>query len=248
MPGISFLYGCGRFPRFASASAAWRFLMPMMLLAFLPQLAGCGSPDTREVQAPPPPDPLSAQNASMRTEGSSLAAPSVRQFKANLLACKRQIDSTLAALADVTNPNTTDLRRAYDKYSDQLARTEHQAMDVKTEAAAMRAARQDYFAKWEAMTTEIDNPTIRASAEARRQRLRDAHERIITSSEQLRDSYEPLMKDLQDVRKFLGGDLSKQSVSLLGDVSTKSQADGAIVKQKIDTIVDELDRIEATGQ
>ena len=57
-----------------------------------------------------------------------------------------------------------------------------------------------------------------------------------------------MRRDARDVRKFLGGDLSKQSVSLLGDVSTKSQADGAIVKQKIDTIVDELDRIEATGQ
>ena len=54
-----------------------------------------------------------------------------------------------------------------------------------------------------------------------------------------------MRRDARDVRKFLGGDRSKQSVSLLGDVSTKSQADGAIVKQKIDTIVDEL---EATGQ
>jgi hypothetical protein len=217
-----------------------------MLLALL---AGCGNPDTREVQAPPvSAEQPAPQTASMRTQGSSLAAPSVGQFKANLLACKRQIDGTLAALADVTNPNTSDLRAAYNTYSDQLARTEHQAMDVKTEAAAMRAARQDYFAKWETKTTEIENPTIRASAEARRQRLRDAHERIITSSEQLRDAYEPLMKDLQDVRKFLAPDLSKQSVSMLGDANKKCQADGAVVKQKIDTIVDELDRIEAVGQ
>jgi hypothetical protein len=223
-------------------------LVLALVLLMVPQLAGCGSSDTRQVNAPPVQQESALDAGAAAPAASKLGAPSVAEFKTNLLACKEQIDKTLAALADVTNPNTPDLRGAYDKYGDQLARTEAQAMDVKKEAAAMRSARQAYFARWEARASEIENPTIRASAEARRQRLRDAHERIITDSEQLRDSYEPLMKDLQDVRKFLAADLSRQSVSMLGDVNRKSQADGAVVKQKIDAIVAELDQVEAGGQ
>jgi predicted nucleic acid-binding Zn-ribbon protein len=223
---------------------SFRSLVPVIALGLL---AGCGSSDTRQVNAPPPPQE-SGREAMAAPAASKLGAPSVADFKSNLIACKSQIDSTLAALADVTNPNTTDLRGAFDKYADQLARTEAQAQDVKTEATAMRTARQTYFARWEAKASEIDNPNIRASAEARRQRLRDAHERIITESEQLRDSYQPFMKDLQDIRKFLSADLSKQSVTMLGDVNNKCQADGGVVKQKINAIVAELDSIEAGGQ
>src|SRR6185503_1292794 len=116
------------------------------------------------------------------------------------------------------------------------------------EAEAMRAKRNEYFARWEEKVSEIDNPNIRASAEAKRARLRESHDRITTASAQAKDAYEPFMRDLQDTRRFLGGDLNRQSVSMLGEVQKKATANGATVKEKLGVVIRELDAIEAAAR
>ena len=233
------------------SSFAWRKLVAAAIA--LGTLGGCGS-DTRQVNAPPPQPPKSAQvsasGSSPAREASSAmqAAPTSRALREELVASQRQIDKTLASLGTLRDPATTDLRAAYDDYSNQLARMTDHADQLRREAEAMRETRNAYFAQWEEKVSEIDNPTIRASAEARQNKLRESHERISRASGQAKDAYEPFMRDLQDVRRFLGGDLSKQSVSMLGDVQKKAAANGATVKEKIGVVIRELDAIEAAAR
>jgi hypothetical protein len=212
-------------------------------------LWGCGATDTRQVNNPPPQKsaPVSASGANSAQGASSAlgGATSSGAFRQDLVAAQQQIDRTLASLRALSNPSTTDLRAAYDDYSTQLARMGDHADKLRREADAMRASRNAYFAQWEEKVSEIENPTIRATAEAKRNKLRESHERIATEAGQARDAYEPFMRDLQDVRKFLGGDLSKQSVSMLGDVQRKAVASGGTVKEKIGVIIAELDAIDA---
>ena len=108
----------------------------------------------------------------------------------------------------------------------------------------MRASRDQYFANWEEKVSEIDSPTIRASAEARHKRLLDAHEQIITTSEDAKDAYVPFMKDLEDIRKYLSKYLSKSSIADLADAAKKVQGDGQTVKQKIGAIITTLDEVQ----
>jgi hypothetical protein len=242
----------------ASTAAA---AVASLCLAFV---VGCGS-DSKPVQAPPAAAPRSptASSASSSTakpgtasaaaSSSSAAAPArqtvatangLEQFRANLAQGDQQIDRTLASLAEVTDPNQQDLRGAFDRYCDNLARMREQSDVVHREADEMRASRDQYFAKWEQRVTEIDNPTIRASAEARRKRLRDAHEQIVTASSEAKDAYVPFMKDLEDIRKYLANDLSKSAIGDLGDAVKKVQADGQAVKGKIASILQTLDSVQ----
>src|SRR4051794_12020795 len=145
-------------------------------------LAGCGSSDPRAVN-PPPQQPMSSSASPSAAGGpvahaDTLATPTMGQFRSSLNTAQQQIDGTLKSLTALTDPNQQDLRGAYDKYTDNLARMQENAENMKRQADAMRASRDTYFASWEEKATEIDNPTIRASAEARRKRLRDAHEQI----------------------------------------------------------------------
>jgi hypothetical protein len=202
--------------------------------------AGCGS-DTRPVKAPPPqPDTVA------RTSTAVMPASSIERFKADLVQSNIEIDRVLATLGTLTNPATapSDLRRTFDTYSDQLARMTQHSEQMKREAEQMRDAQAAYFARWEEKAAQIDNPSLRASAEERKSRLRAAHERITSSSLLARDAYDPFMRDLQDVRKYLAADLSPTSVQMLGDVSKRANADGAAVKQRINTVIRELDAVE----
>jgi hypothetical protein len=108
---------------------------------------------------------VSASGArSARGASSSLGAPSAEVLRQDLVAGQQQIDRTLSSLRRLTDPTTEDLRAAYDDYSNQLARMTDHADKAGREANAMRKDRNAYFAQWENKVTEIDNPTIRASA------------------------------------------------------------------------------------
>ncbi|HQY87805.1 MAG TPA: DUF2959 family protein, partial [Tepidisphaeraceae bacterium] len=160
-------------------------------------MVGCSS-DSKPVEAPP------AQPAPAKIETAKVTSGNgITNFRDGLIAGQQQIDLTLASLAALTDPQQTDLRGAYNTYCDQLARMRETSQSLKVEADAMRSSRDVYFANWEDKVSDIDNPTIRASAEARRKRLQSAHEEIITSSSAAKDAYVPFMKDLEDVRKYL---------------------------------------------
>jgi hypothetical protein len=211
-------------------------------------LAGCGSSDTRQVKPPPPQQPMSssseAGSGSAVPHADTLATPSMGQFRASIATAQQQIDATLASLTALTDPNQQDLRGAYDKYSDNVARLQQHAETMKKTSEAMRNSRDAYFAGWEEKASEIDNPTIRASAEGRRMRLRDAQQQISVASGEAKDAYVPFMKDLQDIKKYLATDLSKSSVADLGQAAKKVQADGADVKAKLDAVGKSLDNVQ----
>jgi Protein of unknown function (DUF2959) len=216
---------------------------------------GCAS-DSVEVK-PPPPKPKSAQpnppagepaapgtSAAATPAAALAAADGLDSFRAELASGQRQIDKTLASLDQLTDPNQGDLRGAYDRYCDDLARLGEHAANVKSEADAMRASRDAYFAKWEAKASATDNPTIRASADARRERLREANQKIVSASADVRDAYQPFMKDLEDIKKFLATDLSKDGVAYVNNAAKKVRADGPVVKEKISTLIRTLDTVE----
>ena len=222
---------------------------------------GCGS-DSRPVNAPPPRDTTAvaatapppqpppqppSHSPPPRASRVSPSAAGLKDFRAGLVESQRQIDATLASLRELTNPDTADLRAAYNRYCDQLARMNHHAVELRREADAMRASRDQYFGRWEDRVTQIDNPTIRNSAEARRKRLRDAHEEIITTSGEARDAYGPFMKDLQDIKKFLAADLSGGAIADLKEASKKVQEDGAVVNARIGAVIETLDAVQGDG-
>jgi Protein of unknown function (DUF2959) len=201
-------------------------------------IAGCES-DSKPVSAPPvhaaeqaPPDTGAPQPNGMDL------------FRGALVQSQQQIEATLASLKDVTDPGQQDLRGAYNKYCDNLARMQENEDTLRHEYEGMRDSRNEYFTNWEDKVSSIDNPTIRASAEARRQRLQNAHQQIVTAAGDAKDAYVPFMKDLQDIKKYLAADLSKPSIADLVDAAKKVQADGADVNDKLGVIVKTLDSVQ----
>jgi len=206
--------------------------------------SGCGS-DSRQVKAPPVEEDAARTSAAVAES----QAQSIANLKAELIRGNAEIDNVLGTLNKLMNPaaTATDLRATFDLYSEQLARMTQRSERLRQEAEQMRDARAAYFAKWDAKTSEIDNPSLRASAEERKARLRAAHERITTDALAARDAYDPFMRDLRDVRKFLGGELDPASVRMLGDVARQATDDGAVVKQRVSTVIADLDAVEGTA-
>lgn len=216
----------------------------LLTASALALVCGCSSknPDVRQVKPPPV-----QQSSAVVPSAQPSATPTMAQFNGSIGGAQLQIDATLASLAELCDPAQPDLRGAYDKYCDSLSRLQHHAMSMKTEADAMRASRDAYFSNWEEKKSELDNPTIRASAEDRRKRLQASHDQIVTASNDAKDAYEPFMKNLQDIKKYLAPDLNKSAVADLREAVKKVQADGAVVKQKLGVLAHTLETVQGTG-
>jgi hypothetical protein len=209
--------------------------------------AGCSSKDkSRPVNAPPQSAKGSAKpQPAAAPAGAQAEATGPASMRGELTRGKAQVNAALASLAQLTDASTTDLTAPYKKYSDSVTALQKHAEKMKAEANRMNQSRREYFAAWEETVSDVDNPTIRASAEARRTRLREAQQRLTTKSGAVRDAYQPLMRDMDDVRKFLARDLSKQGVALVGDTAKNAQESGAKLNQSIDALIDELDAVDS---
>ena len=166
------------------------------------------------------------------------------QLRKNLVAGKDQVDRTLQSLSSLTDPNTVDLQTAYKNYGTQVDRMKQHAAQTKLDSDAMRQTREAYFAKWDQRISQTDNATIRAEAEATRARLRSGQDKLIADSALAKEAYDPFMTDLEDVRKFLANDVTKDAISVLSPTAKKAQENGKLLKQRIDTLVADLDSIE----
>ena len=175
---------------------------------------------------------------------SAKQAVTPEQLRKNLVAGKDQVDRTLQSLSSLTDPNTVDLQTAYKNYGMQVDRMKQHAAQTKVDADAMRQTREAYFAKWDQRISQTDNPTIRAEAEATRARLRSGQEKLIADSALAKEAYDPFITDLEDVRKFLTNDVTKDAISVLSPTAKKAQENGKLLKQRIDTLVADLDSIE----
>jgi len=205
---------------------------------------GCSAPtDVRQVKAPPV---QPAANPSARpAETPSSTTPTLAQFNVSVGGAQQQIDATLASLAALTDPAQSDVRGAYDKYCDNLARMQQHAASMRKEAESMHTLRDAYFNNWENENPEADNPTIRATTEARRKRLRDAHQQILSASNDAKDAYVPFMWGLEDIKKYLAPDLSKASSTDMQTAAKKAQAGGAAVKEKLGVLAHTLESVQS---
>lgn len=167
-----------------------------------------------------------------------------QQLRTNLVAGKEQVDRTLNALSDVTDANQVDSRGAYKRFGEQVDRMKQHAAQTKVDADAMRQTREAYFAKWDQRIAQTDNPTIRAEADAMRTRLRTGQEKLIADSALTKEAYDPFITDLEDTRKFLASGVTPDAIAVLSPTKKKAQENGKLLKQRIDTLIADLDAIE----
>ena len=171
------------------------------------------------------------------------AANSPQQFRTSLLAGKAQVDRTLQSLTALTSPTQADLQTAYKNFGQQVDLMKQHAAQAKVDSDAMRQSREAYFAKWDQRVAQTDNPTIRAEADAMRTRLRTEQEKLIADAALTKETYDPFITDLEDTQKFLAGGLTNDAVAALGPTVKKAQENGKLLKQRIDTLIADIDSI-----
>jgi chromosome segregation ATPase len=161
-----------------------------------------------------------------------------------LVRAKEQVNETTSAMNALASGGG-DMKSNYARFSQAVAETQRQREMARKRGADMREQADAYIASWQREMADVDNPELRAGVEARRERVRQNFDSIRAAAQSTRDAYEPYMKDLQDIQKVLGMDLTPQGLQTVRPVIDKANADARVVNERLDALIAQLDNVSS---
>jgi len=144
-----------------------------------------------------------------------------------------QVNETNASLQELISPEQTDMKRALERYSNNVSRMEKLGDRVDRDSADIKAKGEDYFGEWAKEGTNYRDPQIRQLSEERRSQLREAFAQIPEASTGVRDNMHVYLQDLREITAYLSNDLTPSGVAGVTPVATRTLQEGEDVKTSV---------------
>jgi len=155
------------------------------------------------------------------------------------------LTKTTNALRSLSTAKGDGLKDAFGDFDKAVSNLEAKTENVRKRATEMRAKGKDYFAAWEKEAAAIQNPELRKASENRRVAMMSAHESVTRTMTEGRAQIVTLMGDLQDLRSYLGSDLTESAVASAQDLIATTQADAKRVETAVAGLQKQLGAILA---
>jgi DNA repair exonuclease SbcCD ATPase subunit len=144
-----------------------------------------------------------------------------------------QLDKTEQVLSAVGQAEGKELKKRYQSFSKEVQELEEDQKHATSDIDEMKAAGGAYFSSWDASITQMSNPDLKQASVERRSKVMKDHQELSATLSDLGSQLKPFMSNLQDLKSFLGADLSPANVAKADDMIQKSQADAQALKTKI---------------
>lgn len=172
------------------------------------------------------------------------ASNSIKDVDSEIRKMIVQIDLTAASLEAVVSPGQPNLKKAFDKYSDNLSDLDKEGKKVIKRTDEMKERSNKYFGEWEKDGDTFTNAEIRDLSTERRTRLAEIYARVPAAAAGMKGTYHAYLTDLQEIQKYLSTDLTPKGVEGINPVATKSVQDLASLKEALKPVIAALDEIK----
>jgi predicted nuclease with TOPRIM domain len=173
------------------------------------------------------------------------ASNSIKEVDSEIRKMVVQIDVTAASLDSLVIPGQVDLKKPFEKYSDNLVKLDKEGNKVLKRTEEMKARNTEYFAEWEKQGDAFTNPEIRELSAERRIKLAEIYARVPAAGYGVKGNYHAYLTDLKEIQKFLSTDLTPKGVESITPVVNKSIQDLDALKQSLKPVIAALDEIKA---
>jgi|RhiMethySRZTD1v2_1073278.scaffolds.fasta_scaffold806765_1 chromosome segregation ATPase len=154
-----------------------------------------------------------------------------------------QVDKATTALDQLAAGG--DLQKAFANYNNAVEDLEKTGAGAKKRADAMRKNVNAYVERWQKEMETMNDPTLRASLEQRRQAVSANFGRVQEAAQGVREAYQPFLAQLKELQRALAVDLSPAAIPGMRPSMDKAKTQASTLKQKISALSSELDRISA---
>lgn len=152
-----------------------------------------------------------------------------------------QIDETGTSLQSLIDPGQSDMKDAFETYSENVAKMDELGKNLIKHTDEMSARGKDYFDEWKKQGDNYTNPQIREASEKRGAALNTVFRNISDSSIGIKGSFIAYMNDIREVQTFLSNDLTNKGIASITPVAQKAIRDGASLKSAVVPVLAALD-------
>jgi chromosome segregation ATPase len=169
---------------------------------------------------------------------------SIREVDTEIRKMIVQIDVTAASLDALVASAQPDLKKQFDKYSDNLARLDSEGKKVIKRTDELKERSKEYFSEWEKQGDSFTNDEIRQLSTERRAKLAEIYARVPAAASGINGTYHAYLTDLKEIQKFLSTDLTPKGVEAITPVAQKSVQDLDALKISLAPVIVALDEIK----
>ncbi len=141
----------------------------------------------------------------------SNTSESIRSASDNVQQMRLQMDSTLAALQELTE-RPGDIRGQFEEVRREFAALESTSAKVTNSANRMQNQSESYLQDWGREVATIQNAELRGASFQRRDEVAERLERISRNYQEVRTEYAPFRASVLDVITALSVDLSQRGL------------------------------------
>jgi hypothetical protein len=147
-----------------------------------------------------------------------------------------QLDATGASLDELTNPIQTDVKKAFNLYSDNVEKIANMEKDFAKHSNEMKARGKDYFEEWQQEDDKYKNTKIQDLSEQRRLELDETYSMIAQNSLGVEEAFKEYVSDVKEIQIYLSNDLTSQGIESISPISKKVVNDGDNLKNAIKNV------------
>ena len=144
-----------------------------------------------------------------------------------------QLDAAGASLEELTRTGQSDVKKAFDLYSDNILKLAAMENGFSKHADEMKARGKDYFEEWQTEGSKYKNPRIQELSEQRRMALADIYGQIPLNSIGVKEAFRAYLSDVTEIQTYLSNDLTSKGVEAIAPMARRASMDGDNLKYAI---------------
>jgi hypothetical protein len=184
-------------------------------------------------------------NGSNGMERSDKATTTMQTMDDDIKLVIVQLEATGASLAELTKSGQSDVKKAFELYSDNVSKIENLEKDFAKHAEEMKVRGANYFDEWQNEGDTYENPHIQALSEQRRTELGEIYGRIAENSVGMDEAFKAYVSDVKEIQIYLSNDLTAKGVESIAPISRKAVAEGNRLRNEIMTLQTSIETARA---
>jgi hypothetical protein len=156
-----------------------------------------------------------------------------------------QLDAAGASLDELTRPGQSDVKNAFDLYSDNISKIVEMEKNFSRHADEMKARGKDYFEEWQTEGSQYKNPRIQELSEQRRMELSEIYEKIPLNSIGVKEAFRAYVSEATEIQTYLSNDLTSKGVEAIAPIAKRVANDGDNLKYAIKGLEMAIERARA---
>jgi hypothetical protein len=173
------------------------------------------------------------------------ATTTMQTMENDIKAVAVQLDVTGASLDELMKQGQSDVKKAFNAFTDNVSKLEGMQKDIAKHADEMKARGKDYFEEWQKEGNKYKNQQIQELGEQRRIELGEIYGRIAENSIGVRDAFKSYVSDSKEIQNYLSNDLTSKGIEAIVPISKKVVSNGENLRLAIKNVQTAIERARA---